>query len=66
MKSERSLKRETNSVYALWKDAEVGSARGWFLLGALFALAWMRGGVRSRASKFAEREWRRQDGRVVR
>lgn len=56
MKIRSSVQREGKQIWLLWRNAEVGSARGWFLLGALWALNWVLRS-HSRPAKFAEREW---------
>ena len=58
IKSPRTIHRESKILYEIWKDTTVGTAKGWFTLGAAWALAWTRWGVRGSASKFAgENEW---------
>lgn len=62
MKARSTLRKEQHEVYELWKEARVGSARGWFLLGALWALTWARG-KSSRPARFASNGWECDDPR---
>lgn len=63
MKANSTLRKEQHEVYELWKGARVGSARGWFLLGALWALTWARG-KGSRPACFASNDWECDDPRA--
>ena len=61
--TERTIRDEKKKIGAIWEAAKVGSARGWFAMGALWALCWMQTGKPNRPSKFAAREWGCDDPR---
>lgn len=56
--TERTIKNESDRLYELWKQVPIGTAKGWFVLGALWALTWSRHGAPARPSKFAgDNKW---------
>ena len=56
--AEATIRRESKRLHQLWREVPVGTARGWFVLGAMWGLAWATWGARSSASKFAGgNEW---------
>ena len=63
LKATSTINKEKAALYGLWKEAPVGTARGWFVLGALWSFAWMSWGVSSSASRFAGEDWPCDDKR---
>lgn len=58
IKSHQTIRREAARLRELWHDAPVDTAKGWFVLGALWGLTWASWRVHGSASRFAgANEW---------